>query len=286
MLLGGRFSPFVHKIRPGLALAGLDFQIVPDPDRGLRGLADLVECQLRKQALLSGKKRPDLPRDFDPDLDEFPLVPFLFSREGFDAYDSTAILEWLDPELGLLPRDPATRWAARVMDEFWDEWGQCLALHQRWVVSGDTVFAGEGIVEELCRQFGRPTYGLSPHDPLARRDPTPLARALEPVLRPLQARAARRFDERQLRRLPYHLSFAPAGQGPLKPGRSAPPSLEAEDFPSTHELLEDGFSRACAAVESALSTGPRPFLMGDCGPAGCPSPTQIGLASRATAFAA
>jgi hypothetical protein len=119
----------------------------------------------------------------------------------------------------------------RLVDEALDEVGLYLVHHNRWVVSAADNDAG------------------------AR-----LAREMRPLLGPLASVLGRQFPLRQVRRLPYLFSVAPADASfghltaslrpPARPG-----------FPATHELLEGAFAELLAAVEPILVA--RPFLFGE-----------------------
>eukprot|EP00127_Corallochytrium_limacisporum_P004830 Clim_evm13s183 gene=Clim_evmTU13s183 len=278
ILYGGQFSPFLHKLRPALSRAGLPYKKAPNIDGNIT-YGELDSAHKRVQAMKK-KNKPDVPENWIPDMDEFPLAPYLLRDDGMDLVDSTAIIHWADKtfDSSMVPRVPdagrsrhyseALRWVAMCLEELPDEWGQCLALHQRWVYSGDTVFAGEGIVEEIAAGFGLPTYAISPHNPTI-QDSRQLpgwrgwfASAVSIVLLPVMWLLVYLFDRRQITRLPYHNSFAPKGFKPLKAGRPAPPSWEDEGFPPTHKMLEDGYLGFCQGVEDALTSDGRPFIMG------------------------
>ena len=131
------------------------------------------------------------------ELDEFPLVPFLFGPGGENLYDSSAIALWLDGHgphpneraTALVPvDDPALRFAVRLIDEALDEVGLYLVHHNRWVVSARDNDAG------------------------AR-----LAREMRPLLGPLAPLVGHFFPARQVRRLPYLFSVANPDVAPTLP---------------------------------------------------------------------
>ncbi len=172
------------------------------------------------------------------DLDEYPLVPLLIEDDRRVLYDSSALVQWIDechPSAAgpLIPPDPALAFVARLIDEAFDEIGLYLVHHNRWVMSATTNDAGA----RLAREFAR--------------------------VRPPGAGwlMARRFSERQVRRLPYLFSVAPAGFAAGAGLRRAltPPSRPG--FPPTHALLDGMWREYLAAVDAILVR--QPFLLGE-----------------------
>ena len=88
-----------------------------------------------------------------------------------------------------------------------------------------------------------------------------LAREFRPLLGPFARLVAHLFPARQVRRLPYLFSVAPADATAWRdlPVRLRPPCRPG--FPPTHGLLEETFSELLAAVEPVLSV--RPHLFGE-----------------------
>ncbi len=170
------------------------------------------------------------------ELDEYPLVPFLIERWQKVHYDSSALARWIDarhrPETGpLFPEDPGLAFIAQLIDEAFDEFGLYLVHHNRWVLSATSNDAGARLALEFAR-----------------------------VIPPgMGAAFARRFARRQVRRLPYLLSVAPADFGvPRLPHDLLPPSRAG--FPETHGLLDGAWGRYLAGVEGVLES--QPFLLG------------------------
>jgi len=176
------------------------------------------------------------PPRLDP-LDEYPLVPFLLTPEGAVLYDSSALARWLDERHPSadgpgIPEDAAARFVTHVIDEAFDEIGLYLVHHNRWVVAARDNGAGRRLVAEY-RTLRPPGMG---------------------------SLLAAWFARRQVRRLPYLFSVAPAGftvdglaaalTPPARPG-----------FPPTHALLHDIWCRWVDGVEHALAVGP--YLLGD-----------------------
>jgi glutathione S-transferase len=170
-------------------------------------------------------------------LDEYPLVPYLLTPEGDVLYDSSALAHWIDERhpspLGpSVPSDPAAGFVAHLIDEAFDEVGLYLVHHNRWVVAARDNDAGRRLAAEY-RTLIPPGAG--------------------PLL-------ARWFARRQVRRLPYLFSVAPAGlvvEG--LPASLTPPARPG--FPPTHLLLDEIWRRWVDGVEHALGAGP--YLLGD-----------------------
>lgn len=233
ILWGAELSPFALKVEALLRFAGLRFRWLPRTGR----FPEPQRFELRRRRLVARRLPLTWPRMTD--LDEFPLVPFLFGPGGENLYDSSAIAEWLDrhprpgaPATPFSPHgDAALRFTVRLVDEALDEVGLYLVHHNRWVVAASDNDAG------------------------AR-----LAREMRPLIGPFAAVLGRQFPVRQVRRLPYLFSVAPP-DAKLEhlPSRLRPPARSG--FPPTHEMLERAFAELLAAVEPILSS--RPFLFGD-----------------------
>jgi hypothetical protein len=67
------------------------------------------------------------------------------------------------------------------------------------------------------------------------------------------------FPRRQVRRLPYLFSVAPAGYRCDMPAKLTPPSIEG--FPPTHALLDLAWREYLAALENLFTQ--QPYLLGD-----------------------
>jgi glutathione S-transferase len=234
VLWGSELSPFALKVEALLRFTGVRFRWLPASG----GFFEAFRFDRRRRRLVAGRLPLTWPRMAD--LDEFPLVPFLFGPGGENLYDSSAIGRWLD-EYGPHPNeratalvpadDPGLRFAVRLIDEALDEVGLYLVHHNRWVVSARDNDAG------------------------AR-----LAREMRPLLGPLAPPVGHFFPARQVRRLPYLFSVAPSDAARFDdlPLRLRPPTRPG--FPPTHELLEDAFAELLAAIEPVLSS--RPYLLG------------------------
>ncbi len=231
ILWGSELSPFSLKVRAMCEYAGLPFSWQP----GDGGFVDNLKIYRRIEKLKAGKLEMTYPQLTD--LDDLPLVPYLLGRDGSNFYDSTAIAEWLDrntltSDMALFPQDPIVRFAAALIDEYFDEFGLYMAHHNRWVTSARTNDAGM----RVAREFASPLPGI------------------------LKRRFAERFSARQVRRLPYLFSVAQedVGYDDLPPLRR-PPSRPG--FPPTHQLLDHCFLRLLERMELILSD--QEFLLGD-----------------------
>ncbi|NOY93608.1 MAG: glutathione S-transferase family protein [Deltaproteobacteria bacterium] len=232
-LYGSSLSPFSLKVEALLRHARLPYAFLPAD--GPRRLA--LSTQALQQAVVRGLRAPTYPPIGH--LRELPLVPYVFTPRDEILWDSTSIGFWLDehpqrlPEPArLLPDDPATRLACELLDELFDELGLYVLHHVRWVLSGATTRAVSVLAEEYA-----------------------------PVLtRPIARLAAQAFARRQVRRLPYLFSVAPAGHRTSGVSRELqPPSRPG--FPPTHALLEQLFDALLDASEAALSS--TPYLLGE-----------------------
>lgn len=226
---GSELSPYALKLRACCDAAGLPYAWLPAEGGRLENLRAnwLVERAKRRRTVL---RYPRLD-----DLDEYPLVPFLIEDDRHVHYDSSALARWIDachpgPDGPLVPPDPALAFAAHLIDEAFDELGLYMVHHNRWVMSATTNDAGARLAREFRRVIPPGTGWIM----------------------------ARRFSERQVRRLPYLFSVAPPGFSVgLRPALT-PPSLPG--FPETHTLLGEAWTACLAAIEAALTR--RPFLLG------------------------
>ena len=229
IIWGSELSPFTLKIIRLFRHARLPFRFLPANGRWLENW----RCALRVERLKRGRLTltwPQLTED-----DEFPLVPFAFSPDGENLYDSSAIAQWLDCKLPderrTIPNDEAVAFVIRLVDDYADEFGLYMVHHNRWKVSARDNDAGSRVAREFRFIAG-----------------------------PLQPWFARRFAARQTRRLPYLFSAASAGfhiDG--LPSSRQPPSRP--DFPPTHQLLEQSFDRLLRILEELLSK--RSFVLGE-----------------------
>jgi glutathione S-transferase len=229
ILWGSELSPFALKLRALLAYAGLPYAWLPADGSRWRNYRTLARIERAKRA------RSVLRYPETTPLDEYPLVPYLVAGERI-YYDSSAIARWLDdhhrPSAGrFIPEDPLLGFVVRIIDEAFDELGLYLVHHRRWVTSAASNDAGLRLARELRR-----------------------------VLPPFAGgRLARSFSERQVRRLPYLMSVAPAGYtAPVRPAL-VPPSRAG--FPPTHAMLDAIWGLFVDALARALAG--RPHLFGE-----------------------
>jgi len=228
---GPELSPFLLNLESMLAYRQAPWRRLPRDGSRLENL----RTSLRVNRAVSRRTALRPPAN-DP-LDEYPLVPFLVTPEDGSLYDSSALAPWLDARHGdpaqpLVPADPATRFVSALIDEAFDEFGLYMAHHNRWkLAAADNDAPGKRLACEY-------------------------ARLLPPGAGPVFARW---FAARQVRRLPYLFSVAPAGYrvAGLAPALT-PPSRAG--FPPTQDLLEEAWHRYLAAMEVVL--GAQPFLLG------------------------
>jgi glutathione S-transferase len=226
---GSELSPFALKLRACCDATALPYAWLPADGTRLRNYRAIAVIERAKRAR-AVERYPQLE-----DLDEYPLVPLLIEDDRRVLYDSSALAAWIDdrhpsPHGRLIPEDPALGFAARLIDEAFDEIGLYLVHHNRWVMSATTNDAGRRLAREFARVRPPGTGWIM----------------------------ARRFSERQVRRLPYLFSVAPPGFSVgLRPALT-PPSRP--DFPPTHDLLHEIWESWLAAVEALLER--RPFLLG------------------------
>ncbi len=228
---GSELSPFALKLRALCDFAGIQYAWLPRD--GSRLLNYRAACMIN----LAKRRRTAIRYPQLSDLDEYPLVPFLIEEGRRIHYDSSALARWIDdcrlpPAARLFPEEPALAFVAQLIDEAFDEFGLYMVHHNRWVLSAASNDAGE----RLAREFARvrlPGTG---------------------------AAFARSFARRQVRRLPYLFSAAPAGFSiPGLPRDLTPPSRPG--FPETHGLLDQAWERHLAGMETVLTS--QPCLLGE-----------------------
>ncbi|MEN8720137.1 MAG: glutathione S-transferase C-terminal domain-containing protein [Oceanococcaceae bacterium] len=229
ILWGSELSPYFLKIEALCRHAGLPTLRRPDGGSALDNLRLMSRLRM-------AQARRDVQRWPSPDpLDEYPLVPYLFTDDGKIHYDSSGIAGWLDharpSQTPLIPRDPALAYVCRLIEEAIDEIGLYCVHHHRWVVSRDDNTAGARLANEF--------------------------RSL--LLPPLRSVLARRFSQRQTRRLPYLFSVAPHDARWPDDGRPVPPTRAR--FPATHKRLEHAWDELVDAATHALAR--RPYLLGE-----------------------
>lgn len=232
ILSGSELSPFHLKVAALLRYKQLPFRSLPTEG----SLTENLRIHTRVSMLKAGWLRLTYPPFTE--LDELPLVPFLFGPNGENLYDSSAIAEWLDRHAASpmdstveTSEDPKLNFLIQLVDEFFDEFGLYLVHHARWKISASDNTAGQRLAKEL-----------------------PISLEL------IQNKVARYFSARQTRRCPYLFSVAPEGfhiEG--LPEDRQPPSRPG--FPPTHELLEHSYSNLLRAMEAVLCE--RPYLFGE-----------------------
>ena len=227
---GSELSPFALKLRACCDWAGLPYEWLPAEGRRLRNYRALWLIERAKRTR-TVERYPRLD-----DLDEYPLVPLLIEDDRRVLYDSSALAHWMDdchrsPNGRLIPEDGAVAFVARLIDEAFDEFGLYMVHHNRWVMSATTNDAGKRLGREMARVLPPGTEWI----------------------------LARRFSARQVRRLPYLFSVAPAGFSVGLRAALTPPSVAG--FPETHGILRSAWEAYLASVETVLAR--RPFLLGE-----------------------
>jgi glutathione S-transferase len=228
---GSELSPFVLKVIALCRYAEVETRLLPNDGTLLENL----DAAFRVERIKRGKLPLTYPRMSE--LDEFPLTPFMLGDGGENLFDSSAIAHWLDarfiqPGAKLIPEDPVLAFSARLIDEYFDEFGLYLVHHNRWVTAAHGNDAGDRLANEY--------------------------RTLVPGL--LRARFSRWFSARQTRRLPYLFSVADPEKHITGLGRERQPPAR-EGFRPTHAFLDDAFARLLAALEGILTQSP--YLLGD-----------------------
>ena len=236
ILSGSDLSPFHLKIAAMLRFKGIPYKDFPSEGSTLSNIA----IQLRLKRLKLGLSKLTYPA-FST-LDEFPLVPFLFGPKGENLYDSSAIAQWLDDHavakggrkdasaLVNINNHPGQNFLAQLIDDYFDEFGLYMVHHARWKMSAIDNNAGQRLAAEMP--------------------------ALAAPFRPFIANF---FSARQVRRCPYLFSVAPEGfhiEG-IRRDRIVRPH---DDFPATHNLLEDSYLNILRALEPIFAT--RNYLLG------------------------
>ncbi len=232
ILQSSLLSPFSMKAR--LLCRAFEVPTRYTPESG--GVLDAARIELSMQGAKRGWGR-SLHRS-PSDLEEFPLVPWLFPPTGGFLCDSTEIGLYLERTIDtgdrtLTPTDPATAYVVRLIEEAVDEVGLYALHHMRWVVSARTNGAMAALTDEIAGSLGRVPARLF----------------------------TSQFGPRQVRRLAYLFSVAPEGDarfGDL-PKAMRPPSRPG--FPPTHALIEAMWERLIDAVDEALGED-RAFLFG------------------------
>jgi len=230
ILSGSELSPFHLKVAAILKAKNIPFRDFPSQGSTFENL----KIQLRLKLLKAGILKLTYPEFTE--YDEFPLVPFLFGPEGENLYDSSAIATWLDlhtqtDSIVKIGEDKKLHFLVQLIDEYFDEFGLYMVHHSRWKTSALDNTAGRRLANEM------------------------------PVLvAPFRTLINNFFSHRQIRRLPYLFSIAPkdyAVEG--LSAKKQPPSHN--DFPATHDLLEQSYLNILNALEPIFKN--RPYLFGE-----------------------
>lgn len=87
------------------------------------------------------------------------IVPLVVTPEGEGVQDSTPIIERFEaahPEPSILPPDPAARFAAIVLEEFGDEWGNKWMFHLRWAREVDQISTSRRLAYGMMTAAAKP----------------------------------------------------------------------------------------------------------------------------------
>jgi glutathione S-transferase len=139
-IYGSELSPFTLKVISLFDYLEIPYRFLPEEGKFFEN----VRIMIRRQLLIKNLIPLTLPEMTE--LDEFPLVPFLFGPDGENMYDSTAIGLWLDEHNSrrlTAIEDPALNFAIRLIDEYADEFGLYLVHHWRWKGSARENNAGK-----------------------------------------------------------------------------------------------------------------------------------------------
>jgi glutathione S-transferase len=223
-------SPYQLKMQALADAAGIAWQRAPEQLSTARALG--MAWRLRRAVRRQSIER--LPRR-EAALDEYPSVPFYTLDGQTFYYDSSGLAYHLEQlgsgAPGLLPLEPGLRFACRLVDEAFDEFGLYMVHHNRWAVSAATNTMGEFTSREMRKLF---PFGL-------------------------HRRVARTLPRRQVRRCPYLFSVAPPGFDAGVSRELTPPALPG--FPPTHDLLNKAWRLYLAAMETVLAQ--QPYLLGE-----------------------
>jgi len=246
ILSGSELSPFHLKVAAILKIKKIAYRDFPSQGSTFENLKIQARIKLIKTGLLK------LTYPEFTEQDEFPLVPFLLGPNGYNLYDSSAIAHWLDNNIenssqnssdengqytsrqhtvAKPSNDAKLHFLIQLIDEYFDEFGLYMVHHSRWKVAAKDNTAGRRLASEM------PIFSA-----------------------PFRSLIANFFSARQVRRLPYLFSIAPKEfhiDG-LRSDRQ-PPSHQ--DFPATHDLLEQSYLNILTALEAIFSQ--RPYLFGD-----------------------
>jgi|GEM_PF-435534 len=212
VLYGTHLSPFALKVAAALTYSHVPFKWVFQ----LNAFA-AIRYELWVNMLRLGLFQIDIPKS-RTDLEELPLVPFLFSeRDRKAAYDSTAILDELSVDAHL--DSPSNEFMSYLLEEFFDEWGLYIVHHNRWTDLTNRISWGNDVSKS-------PGYFLNCNEMLK---PYPKPHALSIYTSNI-------FNRRQTRRLPYLFSVDKLNASRLK-------------IPETVHLLDSSFERLLDGLE-------------------------------------
>jgi glutathione S-transferase len=227
IIWSSELSPYAWKISSLLQFKQQAYRLLPNDGSWLENLRINL-------ALTKGKKTRSITRYPQmTELDEYPTVPYLIT-DSHIQYDSSSIARWLDASYSttpVIPTDPSLAFIACLIDEAYDEFGLYMAHHMRWVAAAQDNDAGKRLSHEF-------------------RHVLPLG---------LNKTLAASFPRRQVRRLPYLFSVAPADYQCDMPANLTPPAVDG--FPATHALLDIAWREYLAALENVFTQ--QAYLLGE-----------------------
>jgi len=210
VIWGVRLSPYTLKLEAALQYKGIAYRRLPAMGTHFENARIILRLE-------AAKRRKEVSRypDMDKELDEYPLLPYFSHDKRFFEYDSSSILRRMEQEgegRNIIPSPHLFNFLTHFIDEAFNEFGLYLVHHMRWVGSTKSNRMGKLLASEFKN-------------------------ALPPGGAWLLSRS---FPARQVKRLPYLMSVAPKRYKAGVRASTTPP--KKEDFPTTHELLEQSWN--------------------------------------------
>ncbi|MCH2159996.1 MAG: glutathione S-transferase C-terminal domain-containing protein [Oleiphilaceae bacterium] len=229
IIWGVRLSPYTLKLEAALQYKGIAYRRLPAMGTHFENARIILRLE-------AAKRRKEVSRypDMDKELDEYPLLPYFSHDKRFFEYDSSSILRRMEQEgegRNIIPSPPLFNFLTHFIDEAFNEFGLYLVHHMRWVGSTKSNRMGKLLASEFKN-------------------------ALPPGGAWLLSRS---FPARQVKRLPYLMSVAPKGYKAGVRASLIPPTKE--DFPPTHELLEQSWKAILEALDAIFRR--QNYIFGD-----------------------
>jgi glutathione S-transferase len=221
ILWGVELSPYTLKLQAAMRFKGIAFRRLPAQGNYFENAKIMLRLRKARQAQ-EISRYPQM----HPALDEYPLVPLITEDKHHFEYDSSSIVQrFEDQGIGpsIVPEDPVLRFLCYFLNVAFDEFGLYLVHHMRWVTSAKSNKMGQRLAAEY--KTALPPGG---------------AWLLQTT-----------FPVRQVKRLPYLFSVAPKNyRAPVRGQRKPKPY---QDFPPTHDLIEQSWRSIVLALEEVLS---------------------------------